>query len=78
MNCKHCKRPINYVKRGLCSTCYADRSIRKLYPKQSAFDDPSMEELDAMIAERMKRLPSWWFDGYEQLDVVRGERKAKR
>ncbi len=27
------------------------------------YHEPTMEELDALIAERMQHLPRWWHDG---------------
>jgi hypothetical protein len=33
-----------------------------------------MEQLDAMIEERMKNLPKWWISDFEKPDV---ERKVK-
>lgn len=64
--CRHCKvrNGIKY-KLGLCVGCYGTRRIRDLYvsfrvTERPEADEPTLEELDAIIAERMKDLPDWW------------------
>lgn len=64
--CQHCKvrNGISH-KCGLCVGCYETRRIRDLYlsrriEQRHEADGPTMEELEAIIAERMKNLPKWW------------------
>lgn len=40
--------------------------------------DPTEEELDALIAERMKNLPPWWDSEYEHHVRDWGHSEAKR
>lgn len=66
--CRHCETFAGSRPRGLCRTCYYDRSIRDLYPVVSALPqraherEPTMAELDALVAEqgRDENLPAWW------------------
>lgn len=73
MKCQHCPRLLsNRVGRGrgLCTRCYEDRAVRDLYPRRKSGpkdcdtppvdDEPTEAELDALIAEQLKRLPVWW------------------
>lgn len=65
--CKECKRQVNQLKaRGICCVCYKDPVIKARYPKDKKCpgglgNDISDEELDAMIRERSRNLPSWWW-----------------
>lgn len=63
MICRHCEKE-RYIKaRGLCNVCYADRAVRQMYKSQRpawSRDEPTEEQLDALIAERMQNLPKWW------------------
>ena len=62
--CIHCKRrKAAKHKRLLCMDCYRLRHIRELYPRRSKNGgrEPTLAELDALIAERRKCLPKWWF-----------------
>jgi len=66
--CKHCRKPpeAHHMKRGLCQACYMRPWIRNRYPSldkargERQESRITMEELDAIIAEQMKCLPSWW------------------
>lgn len=70
--CLHCGRVRRIQGRGLCWSCNRDRTIRNQYPllrPRNMADDydgsePTMEELDAIIAEQMKpeNLPDWWHE----------------
>ena len=71
MICRHCARSVRNIQaRGLCYRCYGDRDIREMYPKSPvgpgqrfgapAPREPTLAELDVMIAEQMKCLPDWW------------------
>ncbi len=69
-HCRHCNRILGRArsKRGLCIVCYRDDAIRVLYaccktgPKPERHDDPTEEELNAIIAQQMRCLPAWWPD----------------
>lgn len=69
VKCRHCKRrKAAKDKRGLCFACYITPGIRRQHAP--AFKQPkemTMEELDAMIAQRMKRLPKWWWKEEERM-----------
>lgn len=58
-NARHINRPL-----GLCWTCYYMPAVRQLYPSESIYtrhyDEPTEEELDAIIAEQRESLPAWW------------------
>lgn len=69
--CAHCKtEDVWLVGRGLCGTCHKKKDIRFQYKLKNGrteedtagdhLPEPTQEELDAMIAERMKNLPAWW------------------
>lgn len=61
--CKHCReRNAQKYKRGLCSRCYWSPEIRDRYRVRAANkpkddDGPTMEELEALIAERLPTMP---------------------
>lgn len=58
--CLHCGDSPTHA-RGLCRICYLKADIRKRYPKHTKdCRELTMEELDAMIAEQMANLPTWW------------------
>jgi hypothetical protein len=73
LTCNHCGKPcVVYRGRGLCWTCYGNPGIRESYGKSkyAPGHEPTMEELDAIIAEQMKCLPNWWYssmprEGYD-------------
>ena len=67
--CRHCGKAKVSRPRGLCWKCYY--AVKHLYTSQSKFasagakghdegPEPTLAELEAMIAERMKKLPAWW------------------
>lgn len=63
--CRHCRRTLIIKGRGLCGTCFSRAAVRVLYPPASngrhdRDDEMTAEQLDALIAERMQCLPSWW------------------
>lgn len=66
--CAHCKKSHAHRPRGLCWTCYYQPGVKELYPVTSKYAPKSTKEyepqteaeLDAMIAEQRKNLPSWW------------------
>lgn len=63
--CRSChERNALKGKRGLCWRCYksADRSLFPLDPDcgHNGEPEPTAEELEAIIAERMQNLPKWW------------------
>lgn len=65
MICIHCKRDMDLRAKGLCQTCW--RHHGSLYPKspwrrreRTEDNEPTQEELDAIIAEQMRCLPAWW------------------
>jgi hypothetical protein len=67
--CRHCRKNLACRPRRLCFRCHSDPSVRNLYPSRNKFasyksrgeSDPTEAELDATIAEQMKRLPAWWW-----------------
>lgn len=66
--CKNCKlrkadvtRHGKVYKNGLCCVC------RKKNPGRKPHREPSMAEVEAMVAEQMESLPSWW-DTHEAWD----------
>ena len=71
MICRHCSTRKVTRPRGLCWTCYYTPGIKRLYFSTSKKSpncakpnegEPTMEELDAMVAERSRpeNLPAWW------------------
>lgn len=56
--CPGCKRVRPIKSKGHCSACYQAKFYRTA--KQAVQYEPTEEELEAMIAEQMKCLPSWW------------------
>lgn len=59
--CRHCQRRFSCKPRGLCSTCFADMSIREQHaPLKERPREPTEAELETMIAEQMACLPAWW------------------
>lgn len=62
--CRHCTRRSGKCGRGLCWSCWHNESIRNLYPKadpvRSDYYEPTMAELDALIAQQRANLPEWW------------------
>jgi hypothetical protein len=61
--CIHCHEAVISRPKGLCWNCSLDPAIRNLYPADSKFsptsrDDMTMEELDALIAERYPTMPN--------------------
>jgi|GEM_PF-5086776 len=58
--CRHCVECLAVRPRDLCSTCYYDPKIRRMYPRRpggTGGDDITEAELDAMIAERLPTMP---------------------
>lgn len=66
--CRNCGAKQSCRPRGLCHTCYYAPGVREKFPRHR--NDPNAEpteaELEAMIAEEMRNLPSWW-DGQTEL-----------
>ncbi len=61
--CSHCKKTLVIHGRGLCQTCWRQPKIRNRYrPRQSGGGtrEPTMAELDALIAKQRETMPSWW------------------
>ena len=67
--CRNCGDPNRAARqRGLCWKCNADPVVRAKFPPdkrgrrtgQKYHDDPTEEELDAIIAEQLRNLPPWW------------------
>ena len=69
--CRHCRLPRYIGSRGLCSTCYRDPWVRKLYRPKHAYptgrphdddkgSDLTAEQVEALVAEQMTRLPKWF------------------
>lgn len=73
MQCLNCeKRDAVYGMKGLCRKCHAIPAVRAKYPKlpstkpcnTTGTAEPTMEQLDALIAEQMESLPEWWDKDY--------------
>lgn len=75
IKCKKCGKKIPALWRE-CEGCREARRARlKQQREEAALDrEPTMEELDAMIAERMKDLPSWWGINSRERDVLQKPR----
>lgn len=59
--CKHCGVGYRNGGNGLCKRCRHDADVCRLYGLTlPPSENPTEEELNAMIAERMKDLPPWW------------------
>ncbi len=69
--CRHCKRPGPvHRKHRLCVECYQNRRLwddcptalvaPAAVPDDEPEDGMSAEEVEALIAEQMQRLPAWW------------------
>lgn len=63
--CRHCRQRFVNRSRGLCFMCFNDPEIKAQYPsrnKAATAREPTMAELDAMVAERSRpeNLPRWW------------------
>lgn len=60
--CVHCEERYASASRGLCHVCYRNSAIRECYPPHYATThrtEPTMEELDRMIAEQLPTMPSY-------------------
>lgn len=70
--CVHCRKGTVNRPRGLCWTCYYAPGVRDLHPSTSKHAphcpsngpgrEPTMAELDAMVAEQVRNLPDWWHE----------------
>ncbi len=64
--CNHCKKPIAYPRaRGLCWVCNGSHEIREQYAEskyapRGRCHEPTEAEVEAMVAEGYRNLPSWW------------------
>ena len=61
--CHNCSKVVaRYYCRKLCGACWRNPVIRVRFPAahQGKHNEPTEEELEAMIAEQMKNLPAWW------------------
>lgn len=61
--CRHCGNVRSLRPRGLCVRCYFNPAVREKHQKRLAMNGPepqTVEEVEQMIAEQMKCLPSWW------------------
>lgn len=65
-SCRHCERLRAIHARGLCSTCWSDRTIRARYPlgktgdcrRESASTHMTAAQLDELIAEWRPTMPA--------------------
>lgn len=70
MKCLHCEsKNAKYGHRGLCYPCYMTPGVKEKYPRGWGTTNvptgmtnanPTMDELDALVAEQMQCLPDWW------------------
>lgn len=83
--CRRCQKRIREPHRW-CEECRENQAmaLKKLRKQQIEENEPTMEELEALIAERMKNLPAWWYTTVERDDIFerkpknKGPRKKKR
>lgn len=78
--CKHnnCPSVQKFLVRGLCRACHNDPAIRALYPTLACGpvpDDPTMEEMEATIAEQLATMPK---ERYRRKSGVTDMLKAMR
>lgn len=68
--CKNCGVKPAGRCRGLCWGCYEDPDIKEKFPasQRGARPEPTQEEVDAMVREGMRDLPSWWFRSDPKMD----------
>lgn len=59
--CRHCAKPLYVHSRGLCKTCWSDLEVRENFPPLmkiiQADDEPTHEEVEAMVAEQLPTMP---------------------
>ncbi len=59
--CRHCGKPLYVHSRGMCKTCWCNKEIRANYPPLmkiiQADDEPTHEEVEAMVAEQLPTMP---------------------
>lgn len=73
--CPWCERNGRSYSNGLCIKCHTIPEARLAHPyqfkgkKQPFKPEPTMAELDALIAEQMKDLPPWWWKEHEKADA---------
>lgn len=63
MMCRYCNRRRACRPRGLCWKCYYSPA-KHLYPVTSKYapkGEPTQEQVDEMVREGMRNLPSWWW-----------------
>lgn len=61
--CVNCRNLRKIRTRGLCGRCYSFPTVRAAFPpppRSAAGREPTMAELDALVAEQMANLPDWW------------------
>ena len=92
MSCRNCGKPKVNRPRGLCWGCFYCLAIRERYAPLGALgeagakghrdEEPTTEDLDALIAEQMKRLPRWWWSDVAEMERRerggRGDSRRKR
>lgn len=55
--CVHCGWRVSKARR-LCEPCHRDKAIRAQYPRKDNYDEPTQEEVDALIAKWLPTMPS--------------------
>lgn len=58
-DCIHCRRPHRDYRHRLCGRCRSRPELRSRY-RHMPRREPTEAELDAMIEQQRKNLPSWW------------------
>lgn len=72
--CHHCNREVSYqLKRRLCKACYTKPAIQEQYPplrpgRRTSEPEPTMEQIDKLIAVQMQSLPKWWDNAWTIYD----------
>jgi hypothetical protein len=56
--CAHCGKARWLHGHGLCKLCYRRPEVKGAHPALRG--EPTTEEIDALVAERMAHLPVWW------------------
>ena len=66
----------------MCNVCHRNMTIRIQYAPQrgcrDAYSEPTAEQLEALIAERMKDLPEWWHESQDRDNPPKRVRKRTK
>lgn len=65
--CRRCGKKLASEKRW-CNQC-REKHRQLIIGRKRADHEPTQEEVDAIIAEQMSNLPSWWNRSKEQMEM---------